>query len=128
MPGTGATWSSLTGGTHRPRPAPACKTVKTKLSLAERSFRCERCGLVLDRDLNAARNLASLIEAVGTASGAGTGQGDLANGRGEERSMGSPRCSSTNRQDGTSRSRPDRTVTATRQRVAPKPVLVQSDR
>jgi len=85
-----------------------------------------RCGLVIDRDADAAANLAPLIEAVkstGTASGAGTSQGDLANGRGEERSMGSPGCSSTNRQDGTGRSRPDKTVTATRQRVAPKPVL-----
>ncbi len=108
----------------------SCKAVKAKLSLAERSYRCECCGLVLNRDANAALNLASLVEAVGTgtASGAGTGQGDLANGRGEERFMGSPKCSSTNRQDGTGRSRPDRTVTVTRQRVAPKPGLVQSDR
>ncbi|MGH9131738.1 MAG: IS607 family element RNA-guided endonuclease TnpB, partial [Acidimicrobiales bacterium] len=85
-----------------------CKTVKTKLSLAERSYRCEHCGLVIDRDFNAALNLASLVEAIepnGTASGAGTStllrRGSCANGRGEERSMGSPRCSSTNRQDGT---------------------------
>jgi putative transposase len=51
-----------------------CKTVKAKLSLAERVFGCEHCGLVLDRDLNAAINLASLAEGtnVGTASGAGT--------------------------------------------------------
>ncbi|WP_084536209.1 IS607 family element RNA-guided endonuclease TnpB [Nocardia yamanashiensis] len=38
----------------------ACKTVKNKLMLGERVFRCEACGLVLDRDLNAARNLAAL--------------------------------------------------------------------
>jgi hypothetical protein len=31
--------------------------VNAKLSLAERVFRCERCGLVIDRDVNAARNL-----------------------------------------------------------------------
>ncbi|GAA3914474.1 RNA-guided endonuclease InsQ/TnpB family protein [Actinoplanes auranticolor] len=37
-----------------------CGTVKAKLSLAEREFCCEACGLVLDRDLNAARNLAAL--------------------------------------------------------------------
>jgi putative transposase len=30
--------------------------VKAKLSLAERTFRCD-CGLVIDRDVNAARNL-----------------------------------------------------------------------
>ncbi len=41
--------------------------------------------------------------------------------------MGSPRCSSTNCEDGTG-STPDKTATATRQRVAPKPVLVGGDR
>jgi putative transposase len=38
----------------------ACGWVKAKLTLAERSFACEACGLRLDRDLNAARNLATL--------------------------------------------------------------------
>ncbi len=38
-----------------------CGAVKAKLSLAERTYRCESCGMVLDRDLNAARNLASLV-------------------------------------------------------------------
>jgi putative transposase len=38
-----------------------CGHVKAKLSLSEREYRCERCGLVLDRDLNAARNLAALV-------------------------------------------------------------------
>ena len=35
--------------------------VKTNLRLSERTFRCDECGLVLDRDLNAARNLAALV-------------------------------------------------------------------
>jgi IS605 OrfB family transposase len=106
----------------------ACGRRKPSLPLAERTYRCEHCGLVMDRDHNAALNLAALVGTVtGTGSGPGTGQGDLANGRGDERSMGSPRCSSTNRQDGTG-TPPDRTVTATRQRVAPEPVLVGSDR
>jgi putative transposase len=39
----------------------ACGWVKAKLTLVERSFRCEVCSLVLDRDLNAARNLAQLV-------------------------------------------------------------------
>ena len=38
----------------------ACGAVKTKLTLAERTYHCTVCGLVLDRDLNAARNLAAL--------------------------------------------------------------------
>jgi putative transposase len=36
-----------------------CGAVKTKLSLSERSYNCACCGLVLDRDLNAARNIAA---------------------------------------------------------------------
>jgi putative transposase len=38
----------------------ACGTVKAKLSLSDRIFACEACGLVLDRDVNAARNLLKL--------------------------------------------------------------------
>jgi putative transposase len=37
-----------------------CGVVKSELSLSQRTFRCEGCGLVCDRDLNAARNLAGL--------------------------------------------------------------------
>jgi transposase len=35
----------------------ACGTVKTKLCLSERTYNCDACGMVLDRDVNAARNL-----------------------------------------------------------------------
>jgi putative transposase len=38
-----------------------CGYVRAKLPLSERTYRCQRCGLVLDRDLNAARNLAALV-------------------------------------------------------------------
>jgi len=41
-----------------------CGWVKAKLTLAERTFICEACGLVMDRDLNAARNLAKLVQSV----------------------------------------------------------------
>ena len=34
-----------------------CGSVKTKLSLKERTYKCEHCGLVIDRDLNAAINI-----------------------------------------------------------------------
>jgi putative transposase len=42
----------------------ACGWVKAKLTLAERTFGCEACGLHIDRDLNAARNLARIAEHV----------------------------------------------------------------
>lgn len=35
-----------------------CGAVKAKLSLSERRFRCDSCGFVCDRDVNAARNIA----------------------------------------------------------------------
>jgi len=38
----------------------ACGWRKPSLTLAERTFTCEACGLVLDRDVNAARNLLGL--------------------------------------------------------------------
>ena len=37
-----------------------CGEVKSKLSLSEREYICHRCGIVVDRDLNAATNLAKL--------------------------------------------------------------------
>jgi putative transposase len=37
-----------------------CGAVKAKLALSERTYLCDACGLVIDRDLNAARNLLSL--------------------------------------------------------------------
>jgi putative transposase len=39
-----------------------CGLVKVALPLEARVFRCESCGLVMDRDMNAARNLARLVE------------------------------------------------------------------
>jgi len=38
-----------------------CGQVKPDLSLNEREYRCECCGLVIDRDLNAAINLEQLL-------------------------------------------------------------------
>jgi transposase len=34
-----------------------CGTVKAKLPLSQRTYTCQACGLVIDRDINAARNL-----------------------------------------------------------------------
>lgn len=39
-----------------------CGCVKPKLSLSTRIYRCARCGLVLDRDVNAARNIAAAAQ------------------------------------------------------------------
>jgi putative transposase len=33
--------------------------MKDKLRQSERTYRCDQCGLMLDRDLDAARNLAA---------------------------------------------------------------------
>jgi putative transposase len=38
----------------------SCGAVKAKLALSERTYRCMSCSLVLDRDINAARNLLKL--------------------------------------------------------------------
>ncbi len=42
----------------------ACGVVRAKLTLAEREFVCQSCGARLDRDLNAALNLAALADRV----------------------------------------------------------------
>ncbi len=42
-----------------------CGTAKAKLPLGERVFACLACGIVLDRDENAARNLAALAAETG---------------------------------------------------------------
>ncbi|MFE9205360.1 IS607 family element RNA-guided endonuclease TnpB [Micromonospora sp. NPDC007230] len=57
----------------------ACGTVKAKLTLSARTYKCTTCGLVLDRDLNAARNLAAIAREATTA-----GSGPVA-GRGADR-------------------------------------------
>ncbi|WP_127497463.1 IS607 family element RNA-guided endonuclease TnpB [Actinoplanes solisilvae] len=44
-----------------------CGAVKTKLTLSERNYRCAACGLVVDRDHNAALNLAALAAEFDTA-------------------------------------------------------------
>ena len=90
--------------------------MKTKLPLAERTYHCGQCGLVIDRDYNASINLAALAASTGTASGAGTSQSDLATGRGEDKSMPPGRWSSQNRQDSTAPA--GQTATAAEQSTA----------
>ena len=40
----------------------ACGSIRTDLTLSERTYRCEQCGLTADRDRNAAINLATWAE------------------------------------------------------------------
>jgi putative transposase len=58
-----------------------CGAVKAKLTLAERTYHCDACGLVIDRDLNAAINLARLSEHAPAVEGRPAGSGPVA-GRG----------------------------------------------
>jgi putative transposase len=73
-----------------------CGHAKAKLPLAERTYRCECCGLVIDRDLNAARNLAQLVGAV-----AGSGP-ETQRARGADVRPGQAGLSAVNREAGTS--------------------------
>jgi Putative transposase DNA-binding domain len=80
--------------------------VKAKLALYERTYACAACGLVLDRDVNAARNLAAL----GRRELAGSGPDS--NGRGADRQTspwGAGGCEASTRHAETrsGRDRPD---------------------
>ncbi len=58
-----------------------CGAVRAKLALSERTFACMSCGVVLDRDDNAARNLRDLAGKLDV-----TGSGsETRNGRGADR-------------------------------------------
>ncbi|GAA4253051.1 IS607 family element RNA-guided endonuclease TnpB [Dactylosporangium darangshiense] len=71
-----------------------CGTVKSKLALSEREYRCATCGLTLDRDVNAARNLAALAAAeqptAGSGSVAGRGANHKTRTRGQEATKRQP--------------------------------------
>jgi len=73
-----------------------CGAVKAKLPLSERTYRCQSCGLVLDRDVNAALNLAEYGNRQVAGSGPETG-----NGRGADRKTGPARQVAVKRQPGT---------------------------
>ena len=98
----------------------ACGAVRAKLHLGERVFRCQhqQCGLELDRDLNAARNLAKLVvdslvgdsEHLEVPAVAGSGPETL-NARGADVRPGLAGQTAMNREAGTGRC-PDETGTA----------------
>jgi putative transposase len=62
-----------------------CGVAKAKLPLRVRTFVCDACGLALDRDLNAARNLTLLIERESGTGVAGDPEPQGSNGRGADR-------------------------------------------
>ena len=73
-----------------------CGAVKAKLLLSERTYVCTACGMVADRDVNAAVNLAEY----GNRLVAGSGPETL-NGRGADRKTGHARQVAVKRQPGT---------------------------
>jgi IS605 OrfB family transposase len=84
-----------------------CGAVKAKLPLSERTYACAACGLVLDRDANAARNLAEY----GNRQIAGSGP-EIPNGRGADPNTGHARLVAVKRQPGTAQAGQTGTVPA----------------
>jgi putative transposase len=75
-----------------------CQAVKAKLPLRERTYRCEKCNLVIDRDLNAALNLAAYGRRVLSVAASGA---ETQNGRGRDtRASRTGSGSRLKRQDG----------------------------
>ena len=65
MPGYKTTWNGgrlIVADRWYPssKTCSGCGAVKAKLALSERTYACQACGLLLDRDVNAARNLLDL--------------------------------------------------------------------
>lgn len=87
-----------------------CGVVKAKLRLSERTYRCDACGLVLDRDLNAARNLAALVHRETSSPSCGATQNEPA---------GNLRKTRTPRATGTATGRPAPRAGQRRRRKAP---------
>jgi IS605 OrfB family transposase len=83
-----------------------CGVVKTKLTLSERTYTCATCGLVLDRDVNAARNLAALAAQLDVA---GSGP-ETVNGRGADRKTPPAGLVAVKRLPGTAAAGQSRTV------------------
>ncbi|MDX3658772.1 IS607 family element RNA-guided endonuclease TnpB [Streptomyces sp. ID05-26A] len=84
-----------------------CGVVKAKLRLSDRLYRCDACGLVLDRDLNAARNLAALAHRETSSPSCGATVNEPA---------GNLRKTRTTRATGTATGRPAPTSTGQRRR------------
>ncbi|MFI7575813.1 IS607 family element RNA-guided endonuclease TnpB [Micromonospora sp. NPDC049497] len=83
----------------------ACGAVKAKLALSERKYECQACGVGLDRDLNAARNLAALAANAATA-GSGPVAGRGADLKDPAHGAGGRETSTRHRARGSDRDRP----------------------
>ncbi len=90
-----------------------CRAVKPKLPLRIRTYNCESCGLVIDRDKNAALNLAALVERHVAGSGPETRNGRGADRKPGHRPAGGRETSTPHRTP----KRPDKTGTFAQQRA-----------
>lgn len=93
----------------------SCGAAKAKLSLATRTYRCEHCGLEIDRDLNAALNLAAYGRRVLEQQHVAGSGPETRNARGGGHPRPRPKPP-VKREDGTGS--PDRTVTVASQGAA----------
>jgi putative transposase len=84
----------------------SCGAVKAKLRLDERTYCCEHCGLVIDRDLNAALNLAAYGRRALSVAGSGPETRNARGGAHRRLRSDAP----VKREDGTVE--PDKTVSA----------------
>lgn len=87
----------------------SCGRAKVTLSLDERTYSCEYCGLLIDRDLNAALNLAAYGKRELHVAGSGPETVNARGGANQRRSSSAP----MKREDGTARA--GQTVTASSQ-------------
>jgi len=86
-----------------------CGAVRAKLLLSERTYVCGACGLVTDRDVNAALNLAEYGRKVLEQEIAGSGP-EIGNGRGADQKTGHARQVAVKRQPGRASARQTGTV------------------
>jgi putative transposase len=99
-----------------------CQAVKPKLPLRVRTFECEHCGLVTGRDLNAAINLAALVERHVAGSGPETRNGRGADRKTRPSPAGGRETSTPHR----TLPRPGKTGTSARQRADHRESLILS--
>lgn len=72
----------------------ACSWQNPRLTLADRTFHCDNCGLRIDRDTNAARNIAAhaVLDGTQPASKVAPGSGETQNARGASVRLPDPRA------------------------------------